>query len=74
MSTAKYRINVSIPDDVKLALVSLAKRDQMPTATKAEHMIEIGLEAQEDEYWDQIASMRDQRNTKFYTHAEVFGS
>jgi predicted DNA-binding protein len=74
MSTVKYRINISIPDDVKSALISLANRDQMPTATKAEHLIEIGLEAQEDEYWDQIASNRDRKDTKFYTHSEVFGS
>lgn len=74
MSTAKSRINVSIPDDVKSALISLAKRDQMPTATKAEHLIEIGLEAEEDDYWDRIASLRDTENTKFYKHAEAFGS
>jgi len=30
--------------------MSLAERDQVPIATKAKHMIEIGLEAQEDEY------------------------
>lgn len=74
MSTTKTRINVSVPDDVKSALVSLAKRDQMPTATKAEHLIEIGLEAQEDEHWDQIATKRDQKSTRFYTHSEVVGS
>ena len=45
----------------------------MPTATKARDLIEIGLEAQEDEYWDIIASKRDQQNTEFYTHSEVFG-
>ncbi len=73
MSTTKSRINISVPDDVKAALISLAKRDQMPTATKARDLMEIGLEAQEDEYWDIIASRRDQLNTEFYTHSEVFG-
>ena len=34
MSTSKTRINISIPEDVNSALVKLAKRDQMPTATK----------------------------------------
>lgn len=74
MSTSKSRINVSVPNDVRDALIRLAQRDQMPTATKAEHLIEIGLETQEDEYWDQIASDRDQDNAKFYTHAEIFKS
>ena len=65
MSTSKSRINVSIPDDVKAALTKLAKRDQMPTATKAVRLIEIGLETEEDEIWDKIASDRDSRGTKF---------
>ena len=46
----------------------------MPTATKAEQLIEVGLEAQEDEYWDRIASNRDRENSKFYSHSAAFGS
>ena len=74
MSTAKSRINVSVSDDIKAALIALAKRDQVPTATKAVRLIEMALELEEDEYWDKLASERDQKNTKFYTHAEVWGS
>lgn len=72
MSTAKSRINVSVPDDVKAALVKLAKRDQMPAATKAVRLIELGLELEEDDIWDKIAADRDRRDAKFHTHAEVF--
>jgi hypothetical protein len=72
MSTAKSRINVSIPDDVKVALTRLAKRDQLPTATKAVRLIEMGLELEEDEIWDKIASNRDPKVSKFHTHTEVF--
>lgn len=74
MSTAKSRINVSVPDDVKAALTKLAKRDQLPTATKAVRLIELGLELEEDEIWDEVAASRDKKDTKFYTHKEVFGS
>lgn len=74
MSTAKTRINVSIPEDVKNALADLAKRDQVPTATKAQHLIEIGLEIEEDEAWDKIASSRDNKSTAFHAHSEVFKS
>ena len=74
MSTTKSRINVSIPEDVKKALADLAKRDQVPTATKAQHLIEIGLEAEEDQAWDKIAAMRDTKKTKFHTHSEAFNS
>jgi hypothetical protein len=74
MSTIKTRINVSIPEDVRAALIKLAKRDQMPTATKAVRLIEIGLEAEEDEAWDKIAAKRDKKDSKFYSHSEVFGT
>ena len=72
MSTAKSRINVSVSDDVKVALTKLAKRDQLPTATKAVRLIEIGLELEEDEIWDKIAASRDQEVSRFHTHTEVF--
>ena len=72
MSTAKSRINVSVPDDVKVALTKLAKRDQLPTATKAVRLIEMGLELEEDEIWDKIAANRDRKVSKFHTHTEVF--
>ena len=74
MSTAKSRINVSVPDDVKIALTKLAKRDQLPTATKAVRLIEMGLELEEDEIWDKIAAARDLKDSKFHTHTEVFES
>ena len=72
MSTTKTRINVSVSDDLNKALISLAKRDNMPTATKAMRLIEIGLENEEDEIWDKIASQRDMKTATFHTHSEVF--
>jgi hypothetical protein len=72
MSTAKSRIKISVPDDVKVALTRLAKRDQLPTATKAVRLIEMGLELDEDEIWDKIAANRDHKISKFHTHTEVF--
>jgi hypothetical protein len=74
MSTAKSRINVSVPDDVKAALIKLAKRDQLPTATKAVRLIELGLELEEDDIWDKIAAGRDRTDSRFHTHAQVFES
>jgi len=48
MSTTKQRINISLSTEVEEALVSLAERDQMPTATKAEDLMELALEQEED--------------------------
>ena len=74
MSTTKARINISLPDDIKEALSNLAKRDQVPTATKAEHLLEIGLEMEEDRAWDKIASGRDSSRASFLTHDQVFNT
>jgi len=72
MSTAKSRINISLPDDVKQALDRLAKRDKMPTATKAERLLEIALEIEEDAAWDNIAAGRDKPDGGFVPFAEAF--
>ena len=74
MSTTKSRLNISLPDDVKKALLNIAKRDQMSAATKAVRLMEIGMEIEEDELWDKIASSRDNKNTIFHSHLEIFGS
>jgi hypothetical protein len=74
MSTIKSRLNISLPDDTKKALLSIAKRDQMPAATKAVRLMEIGMEIEEDEVWDKIAANRDHKDTAFYPHTKVFGS
>ena len=72
MATTKSRINISLPEDVKAALVRLARRDQMPPATKAERLLEIGLELEEDQAWDEIAAKRDTKEARFLTQAEAF--
>ena len=74
MSTTKSRLNVSLSDDTKKALLSIAKRDQMPAATKAVRLIEIGLEIEEDEVWDKIAANRDHKDTTFHPHTKAFDS
>lgn len=73
MPTAKTRINVSLSDELNSALKKLANRDQIPTATKAERLLEIALEIEEDEVWDRIASKRqDSKNTQYLTHNQVW--
>jgi predicted transcriptional regulator len=72
MATAKSRINISLPDDVKTALVQLAQRDQIPPATKAERLLEIALELEEDQVWDRIAAKRDAKEARFLTSDEAF--
>jgi len=74
MSTTKSRLNISLPDDTKKVLLSIAKRDQMPAATKAVRLMEIGMETEEDEVWDKIAASRDKKDAIFRSHTEAFES
>lgn len=72
MSATKSRLNISLADDMKTALISLAKRDDMPTATKAERLLEVALELEEDQLWDQIAAKRDKKDIRFISHIQAF--
>ncbi len=72
MSTDKTRLNISLSDDMKIALQTVAKRDQMPAATKAVRLMEIGMEVEEDDIWDEITTTRDRKGTTFHAHTDVF--
>jgi len=72
MPTTKKRINISLPKDTDVVLSKLAKRDSMPQATKALHLIELALEIEEDAVLDDIASRRDKKRTKFLSHKQVW--
>lgn len=72
MLASKTRINISIPQDVRRALERLAKRDEMPEATKAAELIRHALECEEDEVWDSVARSRDRRGARFVSHDRVW--
>ena len=68
MVTTKTRINVRLSSDVERALITLAKRDQVPEATKAAKLLRTALEIDEDVRLDVIASERDKKKVKFVSH------
>ena len=72
MPTLKKRLNMSLPEEIEEALSVLAKRDSMPQATKALHLIELALEIEEDDVWDSIAEKRDKKGAKFLSHDEAW--
>lgn len=65
MSTTKMRINITLSDGVKDALAKVARRDHMPAATKASHLLELSLELEEDQVWDAFAQKRDIKNARY---------
>lgn len=73
MSTTKPRLNISLTPEVNSALKKLAQRDNVPTATKAEKLLEIALEIEEDVAWDAIARSRDNGDkSRLIPHSEVW--
>ena len=72
MATTKKRVNVSLSKSLEDALRKLAKRDQVPQATKAAELIRLAIELEEDQVWDEIVSKRDTKKAKFISHEEVW--
>ncbi|MDO8590802.1 MAG: hypothetical protein Q7R65_02375 [bacterium] len=71
MPTLKKRINISVSKDIERALAMLAKRDDVPQATKAAHLIARAIELEEDAVWDAIASRRA-RAGRFVPHNQAW--
>lgn len=72
MPTTKTRINISLPESVRDALAKLARRDHIPQATKAAHLLETALEIEEDQTWDMIAKRRDTKNAQYFSHKKAW--
>lgn len=58
MPTTKKRLNLSLSSDLENTLELLAKRDNMPLATKAVQLIKEAIEMEEDLMLSQIADIR----------------
>lgn len=72
MATTKKRINISISREVDNILAKLARRDQIPQATKAERLISLALEFEEDYILNAVAEKRDSKKVKFVSHSEIW--
>jgi len=72
MPTVKTRINVSLSDEVRRALTSLAHRDHVPEATKAARLLEFALEVEEDQAWNQLAEKRDTNKASYLSHKKAW--
>ena len=69
MTTTKHRINITADKDVEKALIRSAKRDGIPTASKAANLLRIALELEEDLAWAELADQRlSEKNIKWVSH------
>lgn len=73
MGTTKKRINISVSSDVEKAIESLAKRDEVPVATKAAQLVRNALEIEEDFALAKLADERLRTEKEWFTHEEVWG-
>lgn len=72
MATTKKRINISLGKDAEVALARIAKRDQVPVATKAEEMVRLALELEEDIVLGALASKRDTKDAAYLTAEQAW--
>lgn len=73
MPTTKKRLNITLSDEMDLALSRLARHDRVPQATKASSLLKMAIETEEDEVWDKIASERDVSNAEYVSHKKAWG-
>ena len=72
MTTIKKRINISLPPNLDIMLSRIAKRDNVPQATKAVYLLSAALEIEEDIVLNKIARERDTKNARFLTHKQAW--
>ena len=72
MPTIKPRINISVSKDTNQFLKMLAKRDRVPTATRARQLLEMALEIEEDFVLGKLATERDIKGAKLIPHQQAW--
>lgn len=72
MSTTKKRINISLAPESERLLARIAKRDNVPEATKAAALLDLALEIEEDDALGLLANARDMKDTKYFSHADAW--
>ena len=58
--------------NLDILLSKISKRDNLPQATKALHLLEFALEIEEDVVFDKIASERDKKGVRFLKHKQAW--
>lgn len=72
MPTTKKRINLTLPPNLEITIVKLAKRDSVAVATKAVELINLALEIEEDEFLNKIAEERAKEKGPKYSHKDAW--
>lgn len=73
MVTTKRRLNITLSKEAGMLLTEIAKRDNVPEATKVSELVNISLALEEDRAFSVLADSRLNIKGKKLTHAEVWG-
>lgn len=72
MKTKKQRINISVSTYEMRVISNLARKDNMPKATKARELILKAIEIEEDLELERIAKIRDAENAMRISHKKMW--
>ena len=72
MPTSKHRINLTVPVEIDAALQKLARRDEVPIATKAVELLRRAIELDEDDVLGQIAAAREKKGGRTVPHSRAW--
>ena len=69
-------MNITLGSELEEAITKVAKRDKVPTATKAAELLELALLSEEDMAWDILAKNREdeikKEGGKFINHDKAW--
>lgn len=72
MPTVKQRINITADKKMESALKLVAKRDGVPTASKATELLTLALELEEDIALASLADGRSAKRIQFISHESAW--
>jgi predicted DNA-binding protein len=72
MPTAKQRVNITLDDDLFMALKKMADRAKQSLSSISVEMIKKSLETEEDMYFSGVADARLSHKQKRVSHAKAW--
>jgi hypothetical protein len=74
MATTKRRLNITLSPEVEALISMIAKRDQVPEATKVSELLTISLALEEDKAFSLLGDARlKEKKTNWLSHKDVWG-
>ncbi len=72
MATTKRRLNITLAPELESAIMRIAKRDNVPEATKAAELLTFAINLEEDIALETIARVRDTKGSKLINHIDAW--